>query len=338
MLFTKTVDIIHFQNKANITLPKYNISKALMNPYLQYIFLQYIYYYFNRKYKFDRKSIRIIDSKTRIPFNIPFDTLITNPNYENLVVIIPGIAGNSDTFYIHDIISHMNAGNNKYNYVIYNRRGFDKNFPVPSSINPWHPYGFLDDLRQFMQYIDKYIPHKNIVLFGISAGGNLAIKYASSYPTHITKVISISNGFNLPRIIEYFKTNNKTVDKFLAQSCKDIIKNSITETTHPVFMCNTLRDFDSIINNISINDIMDYYKENASIDCLENLQVPALIILAKDDPMITPDVCGEIIQNSKNNNNITLVITEQGGHVTFLTDTFTNWAYSLAKIYIDKFT
>lgn len=337
MLFTKIVDIIYYQNNANIVLPSFNMSRVLENPYVQHWFVQNVYKYFSIKYIFERKSVRIIDSKTLIPFNIPFDTFIVNPDYENLVVVLPSIAGTSDSVNVHDIISHLNGMNeNKYNFVIYNRRGFDKNYPVPSSICPWHPYGFLDDLHQFMQYTNKHIPHKNIILFGISAGANLAIKYASAYPTSIRSVVCISNGFNLPRLIEYFKTNT-TVDKHLTQSCKYIMKNTITDVAHPIYKCNTMKEFDSVINNIPTSeDIHKYYSENSSVDCLENLQVPALIINSIDDPLVPMDVCEEVMVKSKNNKNITLVITEKGGHLTFLTSTFSNWAYSLAKIYIDK--
>lgn len=81
-----------------------------------------------------------------------------------------------------------------------------------------------------------------------------------------------------------------------------------------------LRDFDNVITAKihGFKDAADYYHQCSALPRLPNIRVPTLIIHAKDDPFMTPEVVADINQLPAN---IEYQMTEHGGHVGFVSGT-----------------
>lgn len=75
----------------------------------------------------------------------------------------------------------------------------------------------------------------------------------------------------------------------------------------------TLYDLDiSLTSKIyKYKTVDDYYRDSCSIDFINDIKVPTLIINAEDDPF----VCPSVLKNS--NPNIIMAVTETGGHLGF---------------------
>jgi len=72
----------------------------------------------------------------------------------------------------------------------------------------------------------------------------------------------------------------------------------------------------------------EYYEKCSSKQFLKEIQTPTLIIHSKDDPFMTP----EVIPNKEElSEQITLCITDKGGHVGFVEGSFFKPAYWLEK-------
>lgn len=81
-----------------------------------------------------------------------------------------------------------------------------------------------------------------------------------------------------------------------------------------------LCDFDNVITARihGFKDAADYYHQCSALPRLPNIRVPTLIIHAKDDPFMVPEVVPDINQLPAN---IEYQITEHGGHVGFVSGT-----------------
>ena len=79
----------------------------------------------------------------------------------------------------------------------------------------------------------------------------------------------------------------------------------------------TLKDFDDIYTSQAhgFEDALDYYKKSSSLQFLPHIQVPSLIINAKDDSFLGPE-CYPIKETDRNNK-LFLEMPSYGGHVGF---------------------
>ncbi len=87
--------------------------------------------------------------------------------------------------------------------------------------------------------------------------------------------------------------------------------------TTKVYQSKNLEDFDNLLTGPlhGFKDADDYYKQSSSINFLDNIKIPTMIVNAKNDPFLGPDCYPEI-----NNKNITFLVPEYGGHVGFYID------------------
>jgi len=185
--------------------------------------------------------------------------------------------------------------------------------------------GQTDDLELLCNYLcDKYA---NIVLLGFSLGGNVVLKYAGSrvVPQAVKAVIGISvpihlrstalkleqwqNYFYSLRFLNSLKSKlKKKVEKFKTQSL------SIEIDT-----IRTIRQFDEVYTAPAnqFTDADDYYKKSSSVNFLENISVPFLLINALDDPFLTHE-CFPLPSVSVGDAHF--VFPKYGGHVGFWTN------------------
>jgi predicted alpha/beta-fold hydrolase len=80
----------------------------------------------------------------------------------------------------------------------------------------------------------------------------------------------------------------------------------------------TIRQFDDayVAPHCGFRDSADYYERASALRVIDRISVPALIIHAKDDPIIPFAPLDR--DEMKANPNVTVLATEQGGHVGFI--------------------
>jgi len=61
--------------------------------------------------------------------------------------------------------------------------------------------------------------------------------------------------------------------------------------------------------------VEDYYQRSSSRQFLQAIRIPTLLIQARDDPFMTPEVIPEVAELSSS---VYLEITQGGGHVGFV--------------------
>lgn len=238
-----------------------------------------------------------------------------------VVILLHGLEGNGQRPYITGSAKEFN----KYGYdaCAVNFRGCSGQ--TNRSYRSYHS-GATEDLEEVINHILQHRKYDEIYIKGFSLGGNMALKYAgerSDLPKEIKGIIAVSVPCSLhssliellkPKNILYARRfRNHLVDKLRAKQklFPDLISNE------DIYNIKTLKDFDDIYTSKAhgFKDAMDYYEQCSSLQFLAAVQIPSLILNARNDSFLG-EACYPFAEAEKLSN-IYLEIPAYGGHVGF---------------------
>jgi len=140
--------------------------------------------------------------------------------------------------------------------------------------------------RDLYFVIDEHTSdYDEVTLIGFSLGGNLVLKYAGEHPDRVNSRVSSVVGISTP--LDHLRKcyNLYQFDEYY---------------TAPVW---------------GYSGAKDYYDSNASIQWLHQIEIPALVINAKNDPFLGPKCYPKELVSTLPF--ITLLTPEYGGHCGF---------------------
>ena len=168
--------------------------------------------------------------------------------------------------------------------------------------------------------------YAEIYLKGFSLGGNLLLKYlgeGNNVPKQLKGAVAVSVPCNLhdsckqllsPKNILYAIRFKGNLLEKLRQK-QQLFPNKITDSD--IKKIKTLKDFDDIYTSRAhgFKDALDYYQKSSSLQFLPTIQVPSLIINAKNDSFLGKE-CYPFTA-TENNPSLYLETPTFGGHVGF---------------------
>ena len=182
------------------------------------------------------------------------------------------------------------------------------------------------DLEWLIDSILKIGKYDEISLIGFSLGGNLVLKYLGEkeiLPKQIKKGIAISAPLNLKGSLDALnRPENILYNRVFVNDLRKKYKRKMQH--FPVKMnlqtyqkIQTLLDFDNLYTAPAHGfiDAFDYYEKSSSIQFIENIKIPILILSAKNDSFLSKD-CYPITLATQLKN-VYLEIPKYGGHVGF---------------------
>jgi hypothetical protein len=238
-----------------------------------------------------------------------------------LVIVVHGLEGSSESKYAAGTaLKAFNAG---FNVIRINQRGCNNTFHL--SPTPYHA-GLTNDLRTIIDEVTNKDGISSIYLVGFSLGGNQSLKLAGEYgetPNKALKgVCAISVPIDLAECADSLHWVENWVYEWnfllsLHNSYKQRKKlNPGRYNLPPAWKALTMRKFDDLIAGPcnGFKDANDYYNQNSSAQFLRKINVPTLIIQAKDDPFIpfTP------FEETPRSESVAILATETGGHVGYV--------------------
>lgn len=246
-----------------------------------------------------------------------YSPLTTN----KVVVLLHGLEGNAQRHYI--------VGSAK----LLNQNGFDTcavNFRscsgTPNRLYRSYHSGATEDLSEVIAHLRDRKKHTQIYLMGFSLGGNLALKYLgeNNKSTHAIKgAVGISVPCDLASACEeLLKPKNILYAQKFKKNLLDKLR--VKQAMFPERVSNdeinsieNLKDFDDVYTSKAhgFKDATDYYAQCSSKQFLENINLPSLIINAKNDSFLGASCFP--IEEAHKNQNLFLEIPEYGGHVGF---------------------
>lgn len=237
----------------------------------------------------------------------------------SLVIISHGLEGNSQRPYMTGMARQFHS--NGFDVLNWNFRGCSEELnkqPI------FYHSGATYDLDTVIQHASQN--YDKIYLIGFSLGGNLTLKYlgenrdrsrkiqkgvAISVPLHLeSSSVKISTGENIIYAKRFLKTLREKVLK-KAHKFPDEIPTGILRKIK------TLQDFDDHYTGPlhGFDDAHDYYEQNSSLYFLENIEVPALILNAQNDPFLS-ERCFPV-NLARKLDNVWMDFPKYGGHVGF---------------------
>lgn len=238
---------------------------------------------------------------------------------KKLIILSHGLEGNSQRSYIKGMANLFYK--NGFDVLAWNYRGCSEE--MNHQIRFYHS-GATDDLDWVVNHSISS-GYSEINLIGFSLGGNLTLKYlgekASSLNPLIKKGIAFSVPLNLHTCcIELSKPSNWIYNKRFLSSLKEkvITKSKTISALNPDSLdsITSLLDFDNLYTAPihGFKNAIDYYEQCSSLQYIEFITRPTLVVNALNDPFLSSDCYPSHL---KNHRYLKFEYPERGGHVGF---------------------
>lgn len=191
--------------------------------------------------------------------------------------------------------------------------------------------GDTEDVAFVVQALKKREPKLQLAAIGYSLGGNVLLKWLGETGADnlLRAAIAISVPFELHKAASRIQKGfSKFYQWYFIQCLRQRFAKKFKSTTSPkdgpgfdlqlIHQVSTMYDWDDKITAPlhGFSGVLEYYTTASSRQYLRHIEVPTLILHAKDDPFMSEDVIPEPHELSKC---VQLEITETGGHVGFVT-------------------
>lgn len=250
-----------------------------------------------------------------------------------LVIILHGLTGSADSHYVKGLQWALHRVGLRS--VALNFRGCGRE--LNRTARCYHS-GEIEDLEFVYAQIRRREPQTPVAAVGYSLGGNVLLKWlgerqgaldlfaacAVSVPLLLAKCAdAMDRGFTriyrdhlLTALKQYIRAKIAYLEQLGAREEAIKLKN--------LGDLETIRSFweydDCVIARLySFRDVHDYYARCSSRPFLRHITVPTLLIQARDDPFMSPDVIPPPEETSAW---MELEITARGGHVGFIQGMF----------------
>lgn len=258
--------------------------------------------------KFERESIHFHDGV------VCCLDVAKNKNGGAIILLIPGFAGSSASSYCKWFAkSALERG---YTVVVYNRRAH-----VRESVSQSFPkhYDALD-----LDTVLDWIAHEFGVAaplygVGVSAGGNILMRHDGGKNDNKDKtmraIVSVCNGYDVSKTVQHIEANPVLNQLFLDLS-KTIMKNVTASNASNPFTA--FKKFSDLERHVMGANLETYYYDSSSEHVIDAIKTPTLCINAADDPLVSYDYESKTFE--ARNSNISLLLTNHGGHVGYIDD------------------
>lgn len=238
------------------------------------------------------------------------------------------------------ILSHGLEGSGQSSYMkgmakVFHQAGFDilawNMRSCSGELNKRERFYHAGDLEDFEFVLNCAQAQKNyeaIHLIGFSLGANLTAKYLGTKKNDILPKIKTSVLISNPVDLEvsdlelHKRTNRIYMETFLKTMKQKVWEKSQLMNLPMVDIsmlnkCYTLRDFNDyfVAPLHGFKNIIEYYEYASCKDDLINIQIPTLMISAKNDPFLGKNCYP--IRSAAKNKNLFLELTRTGGHLGF---------------------
>lgn len=242
---------------------------------------------------------------------------------KDLVIITHGLEGDASRHYVTGMAN------------LFVRQGFDalgwNCRSCSGEINRlprFYHHGDAGDLRTVIEHAITGKQYQRIVLVGFSMGGSLTLRVLSENPAWVPAEVKGAVAFSVPcdlhsGVLQLMKPGNQFYTRrFLRKLGKKIkIKSARFPTIINDHQYHRISNFIEFDNRYTAPlhgyaDAIDFYRKASVKPLLHQLQVPALLVQAANDPFLAPECFCEDL--AKDHAYLHLEITERGGHCGFL--------------------
>lgn len=187
--------------------------------------------------------------------------------------------------------------------------------------------GCSQDLRDIIDHVHHRLsPLSKVTIVGFSLGANITLKtlgeWGRSHPSFVDSAIAVSPPVDLLQCsLNLRRFGNRIYDAYFIRKLSQQlalrrrkVENLVDSGVNPI--PNRLIHFDDqFVAPVSgFSGAMDYYAQCSSGPMLQEVDVPTVLVVAQDDPVVP----FELFSQFRMSKSIELVSTRHGGHLGFL--------------------
>jgi len=270
-----------------------------------------------------RKVNGVIQERERITITdgdfLDLDWSYSKQKTQKAIILLHGLEGHAQRPYITGAAKLFNK--DTFDTIGVNFRNCSEE---PNLEYRTYHSGATEDLHDVVCHVIEK-GYKSISIFGISLGGNMALKYVGERPVlkEIKSVVAVSVPCSLYHsMLELHKFENILyANRFRKHLVRSLERKRLQFpdriSDDEIRSIKTLKDFDDVYTSKAhgFKDALDYYEQCSSLQFLPDIKTPALIINALNDSFLSPECFP--IKEAKNNSYIHLEMPKYGGHVGF---------------------
>lgn len=182
--------------------------------------------------------------------------------------------------------------------------------------------GCTDDLRAALAVVERLAPESPLVVVGTSLGGNIVLKLAGEgCSPRLTRVAALNPPIDLHACVARLsRPENRFYEwHFLTGLISSARRRArlFADASLPEFRRGMrLKDFDDVYTapRAGYSGVEEYYTRASSGPGIASIQVPTLILTARDDPFIAVEPFEQLAQSA----HVDVRIANHGGHTGFL--------------------
>lgn len=206
--------------------------------------------------------------------------------------------------------------------------------------------GETTDLEFVANRVAQEYPRADLGVVGVSLGGNVLLKWlgerAGSLPPHIRAAVAVSVPFDLAQSSRYMHRGASRayerhfLRRLQVKALGKIARRPGLASAEAVRAATTLWAFDDVFTAPvhGFADAADYYRRSSAMGFLAAIRVPTLLLSARDDPFLPPDILPQVERLASRNPVLTTEFPLRGGHVGFVEG---RWPWR-PSYYIDRRT
>jgi predicted alpha/beta-fold hydrolase len=278
-----------------------------------------------------KRHLRLPEPEARL-FQVTPDTKVLAHCYwqperrrHPTLLAMHGLEGSSAAHYMQGLADK--ALRTGFNAVLLNQR----NCGGTEHLGPglYHS-GLIDDAALVIRELAATEGIDRVVAAGYSLGGNLALRLAGTHAPAdlpaLKAVCAVSPVLELEACVRALERGSNFVYQWnFVRNLKNRMRRK--DACFPgrfdvsrLAAIRTVRQFDAAYTApfFGFDSAEDYYHRAAALRVVENIQIPALVMTAEDDPFVP----AEPFRDPKltGNPNITVVVAKHGGHCGFLAE------------------
>ncbi len=245
-----------------------------------------------------------------------------------IVIILHGLTGSSDSTYVKGL--QRSIDDLGWRTVTLNFRGCSGSPNL--TIRSYHS-GETEDIAYVYQHVNELEPDTPLMAVGYSLGGNVLLKWlGQNKHLGLFAAVAVSVPFRLDNCADRMDRGfSKIYQRQLITELKEYLQEKIdyfaslgkvdeAEHLKNIANLNNINNFWQFDHLITaplhgFTSGMDYYQRSSCRQYLAEIQLPTLIIQAKDDPFMTLEGFPKASELSPTT---TLELSERGGHVGFV--------------------
>lgn len=263
-------------------------------------------------------------------------------NSKSLTIITHGLEGNSSRAYIRGMAKKF--FNDGFDVCAWNFRSCSGE--INRALRMYHS-GDTDDIQTVLKNASMKNQYDQIVLIGFSMGGNVTLKYLGQFAESLPAEVKATVTFSVP--VDLFASAVRLEDfenkiymirflKMLGEKVKQKSQMYPEQISYDGYSeIKTFKQFDDryTAKIHGFKNAEDYWIRSSSLPFLSSINIPALLVNAKNDPFLTEECFP--VETAKSSQFFYFENPASGGHCGFVTDEEFYWSEQRALEFVRHF-